>query len=120
MGKVTVGFDPVLVNFDRQRPDQPQGALLIAKDADDMGAALEPLVDPLKPVRAFEMFAVLSRQTVKGKGFLIIALISALALLLFCRVMVRYAVGCFTLPTPYAPTSLFAILSSDPFCIMRS
>ena len=120
MGKVTVGFDPVLVNFDRQRPDQPQGALLIGKDADDMGAALEPLVDPLKPVRAFEMFAVLSRQTVKGKGFLIIALISALVLLLFCRVMVRYSVGCFTLPTPYAPTSLFAILSSDPFCIMRS
>jgi hypothetical protein len=47
--------------------------VLIGKDADDMGAALEPLVDPLKPDRAFEMFAVLSRQTVKGKGFLIIA-----------------------------------------------
>ena len=78
---MTLGFDPVLVNFDRQRPDQPQGALLIGKDADNMGAALEPLVDPLKPVRAFEMFAVLSRQTVKGKGFLIIALISALVLL---------------------------------------
>jgi hypothetical protein len=45
VGKVTVGFDPVLVNFDRQRPDQPQGALLIGKNADDVGAALEPLVE---------------------------------------------------------------------------
>jgi hypothetical protein len=31
---------------------------------------LSSLIDPLKHVRAFEMFVVLSQQTVKGKGFL--------------------------------------------------
>jgi hypothetical protein len=37
--EVTVGFDPVFVDFDRQRPDQPQGAVLIGKDSDDVGSA---------------------------------------------------------------------------------
>lgn len=37
--EVTVGFDPVLVNLDRQRTDQPQGAVLIGKDSDDVGSA---------------------------------------------------------------------------------
>ena len=39
--EVTVGFDPVLVDLDRESPDEPQRALLVGKDADDMGAALE-------------------------------------------------------------------------------
>ena len=38
--QITVGFDPVLVDFDRQSPDQPQGALLIGEDADDMGSSM--------------------------------------------------------------------------------
>ena len=63
--QVAVGFDPVLVDFDRQRTDQPQGAVLIGKDSDDMGAAFELLVDPLEHVRAFEMFVVLSGQAGK-------------------------------------------------------
>ena len=37
--EVTVGFDPVLVNLDRQRTDQPQGAVLIGKDSDGVGSA---------------------------------------------------------------------------------
>ena len=36
-----MGFDPVFVDFDRQRPDQAQSAFLIRKDANDMGAAFE-------------------------------------------------------------------------------
>ena len=42
--EVAVGFDPVLVDFDRQRPDQAQSAFLIWEDANDMGAAFELLV----------------------------------------------------------------------------
>ena len=43
--QVAVGFDPILVDFDRQRPNEPQAALLIRKDADDMGAALDLLIE---------------------------------------------------------------------------
>lgn len=64
--QITMDFDPILVNFERHRPDQPQGAVLIRKHADDMGSALRLLVDPLEHVRAFEMFVVLSWPPVKG------------------------------------------------------
>ena len=43
--QVAVGFDPILVDFDRQRTNEPQAALLIRKDSDDMGAAFELLID---------------------------------------------------------------------------
>ena len=68
--QVAVGFDPILVDFDRQRPNQPQAALLIGKDADDMGAAFELLIDPLEHVGALKMLVMLSRQPVKGQSFL--------------------------------------------------
>ena len=68
--EVTMGLDPILVDFDCESPDQPQGALLIGKDADDMGAAFELLVKPLKHIDALEMLVVLSRQPVEGKSFL--------------------------------------------------
>src|SRR5215510_12738148 len=37
--QVAVGFDPILVDFDRQRTNEPQATLLIRKDSDNMGAA---------------------------------------------------------------------------------
>ena len=42
--EVTVGFDPILVDFDGKGAYEPQGTLLVGKDADDMGAALDLLV----------------------------------------------------------------------------
>ena len=68
--QVAMGFNPILVDFDRMRPNEPQAALLIRKDSNDMSAAFKLLIDPLEHVRAFEMFVVLSWQAVKGEGFL--------------------------------------------------
>ncbi len=68
--QVTVGFDPVFVDFDRQRPNEPQSAFLVRKDSDDMGSTLELLIKPLEHIGAFEMFMMLSRQSVKGKSLL--------------------------------------------------
>ena len=45
--EVARGFEPVLVHLDGQSPHQPQTALGIGKDAHDMGAALQLLVQPL-------------------------------------------------------------------------
>jgi hypothetical protein len=36
--QVAVGFDPVLVDFDCQCPNEPQAPLLIRKEWDDMSA----------------------------------------------------------------------------------
>jgi hypothetical protein len=51
--EVTVGFDPVLVDLDGEGAYEPQGTLLVGKDADDMGAALDLLIEPLKHIGAF-------------------------------------------------------------------
>ena len=45
--EVTVGFDPILMDFDRQRPDESQHALLAGKDANDM---FDLLIEPLKHI----------------------------------------------------------------------
>jgi hypothetical protein len=37
--EVAVGFDPVFVDFDCERPNESQAALLIGKDSDDVGSA---------------------------------------------------------------------------------
>jgi hypothetical protein len=42
--EIARGFEPVLVHLDRQRPHLPQTALGVGKDAHDMGAALQLLV----------------------------------------------------------------------------
>ena len=68
--QVTVGFNPVLVDFDRERPNESQSALLVGEDSDDMGSAFDLLIKPLKHIGAFEMFVVFSGQPVKSKGFL--------------------------------------------------
>jgi hypothetical protein len=56
--QVTVGFDPILVDFDRQCSDQPQ-QLCSLGNSDDMGAAFELLVDPLEHIGTLKMFVVL-------------------------------------------------------------
>jgi hypothetical protein len=43
------------MDFDRERPYQPQGALPIGKDADDMGAAFGFLVKPFEHIGALKM-----------------------------------------------------------------
>ena len=53
--QVAVCFDPILVDFDRQRTNEPQAALLIRKDSDDMSAAFEFLIDPLEHIGALKM-----------------------------------------------------------------
>ena len=57
---VAVGFNPILVDFDRQRPNEPQAALLIRKDSNDMSAAFKLLIDPLEHIGTFKMFMMLS------------------------------------------------------------
>jgi hypothetical protein len=45
--QIAGSFDPILVDFDRQCSNQPQTALLVRKDSDDMGTAFELLTDAL-------------------------------------------------------------------------
>jgi hypothetical protein len=68
--EVAVGLDPVLVDLDGESANEPQRALLVGEDANDMGAALDLLIDPLEHVCAFEMLVMLSGQPVKSEGFL--------------------------------------------------
>jgi hypothetical protein len=63
--QVAVGLDPVLVDFDRKRPNQSQGTFLIREDSDDMGSTFELLVKPLEHIGALEMLVVPSGQSVK-------------------------------------------------------
>src|SRR4029077_9683285 len=68
--EVTVGFDPVLMDLDSESSNEPQRALLVGKDANDMGAALDLLIESLQHIGAFEMLVVSSRQSVEGQSFL--------------------------------------------------
>ena len=43
-----------------QRPNEPQAALLIRKDSNDMSAAFKLLIDALEHIRIFKMFVMLS------------------------------------------------------------
>ena len=60
-------LEPVLVGLDRQRPHQPQATLAIGKDAHNLGAAPDLLVEALQHIGRFEVLMVLSRQPVKGQ-----------------------------------------------------
>ena len=51
--QVTVGFDPILVDFDRERPNEPQRALLVGKDSNDMSAALDLLIESARAYWCF-------------------------------------------------------------------
>jgi hypothetical protein len=65
--EIPVGFNPILVDFDRQCSDQSQRALLVGKDVDELGATLDFLVESLEHIGAFEMLVVLPRQPVSRR-----------------------------------------------------
>ena len=64
--EVAMLLGPVLVGLDGERAHQPEAALAIGKDAHDMGAAFDLLVEALQHVGRFQMLMVLARQAVKG------------------------------------------------------
>ncbi len=43
-------LEPVLVGLDRQRPYQPQAALAIGKNAHNVGATLDLLIEALEHI----------------------------------------------------------------------
>src|SRR5215472_4172204 len=63
--EVAMLLEPVLVGLDRQGPYQPQAAVAIGKDAHDLGAAPDLLVQPLQHVGRLEMLVVLARQPIE-------------------------------------------------------
>ena len=60
-------FEPALVGLDGERAHQPEATLTIGKDAHDLGAAFDLLVQPFQHVGRFEMLMMLTRQSVKGQ-----------------------------------------------------
>jgi hypothetical protein len=48
------------VGFDTERADQPQTALSIREDADNVGAAFDLLVQPLQHIGALQVLVVLA------------------------------------------------------------
>ena len=67
--EVTMGFDPVLVELDGESANESQSTLLVGEDANDMGAALNLLIESLKHVGAFEMLVMFSRQPIESESF---------------------------------------------------
>ena len=59
--EITVGFDPVLMDFDGEGSNESQSTFVVGENPNDMGAAFDLLIEPLKPIGAFKMFVVLSR-----------------------------------------------------------
>ena len=66
--------EPFLMLLAGQRADEAQAACLVGKDAHDMGATLEFLVEAFEEVGAFEVFVVRAGLAVKGPGFLAVLL----------------------------------------------
>ena len=56
--------------FAGQGADEAKAALVVWKDAHDVGAAFVFLVEAFEQVGAFDVFVVLARLTVKGPGLL--------------------------------------------------
>ena len=56
--QVAVIFEPPLVGFGAEPPDQPQATGRIREDADHSGEALDLLVEPFEQVGRFEVFVV--------------------------------------------------------------
>jgi hypothetical protein len=69
-----VRFDPILVDFHGQRPDQPQATLRVGKNPDYQHASLQLLIDPLEHIYALEVLVALPRQPVKNPGLLDVGL----------------------------------------------
>ena len=68
--EVTGAIEPFLMLLGSQCADQTQATGFVGKDADDLRAALEFLVEAFEQVGALEMFVMALRQAVKGEGFL--------------------------------------------------
>jgi hypothetical protein len=64
-----MGFDPVLVDLDGESANESQSTLLVGEDANDMGAALNHMIESLKHVGAFEMLVMFSRQPIESESF---------------------------------------------------
>ena len=62
--------EPFLVLFAGESADEAKAALVVRKDADDVGAAFDFLVEAFEEVGAFEVFVVRAGLAVKGPGFL--------------------------------------------------
>ena len=56
--EIAVGVDPFLVGLDREGTDEAQAARFVGEDPDDVGAALELLIETFEQVGGFEMFVV--------------------------------------------------------------
>ena len=67
-------LQPVLVHLDGERPHQPQAALGVGKDAYDVSAPLQLLVQPLQHVGRFHVLVVRQRQPVIGQRLLDVVL----------------------------------------------
>jgi len=52
---VSVGFDPILVCFDRESPDEAQAAVFVEENADDEGGSLDLLVDASEHIGRFHI-----------------------------------------------------------------
>ena len=65
-----MGLQPTFMDLDRERPDKPQATLRVRKDPNDMGPALEFLIEPFEHIGAFKVFMMFLGQSVKSEGFL--------------------------------------------------
>ena len=65
-----MGLQPTFMDLDCERPDQPQATLRVRKDTNDVGPALELLIEPFEHIGAFEVFMMFLGQSVKSEGFL--------------------------------------------------
>ena len=66
--------EPFLVLFAGESADEAKAALVVWKDAHDVGAAFDFLVEAFEEVGAFDVFVVFARLAIKGPGLLDIIL----------------------------------------------
>ena len=78
--EIAVGFQPVLVGFNRERADQPQATFLVGEDAQHDGSVLDLLVEALEHVGDLHVFVVLTRQWLEGEGLLDVFLAHSVSL----------------------------------------
>jgi hypothetical protein len=56
--EVSVCLEPKFMDLNGKGPDQARATLRIGKDADDVGTALELLVEPFQHVGAFQVLVM--------------------------------------------------------------
>lgn len=62
--------EPFLVLFAGERTDEAKAALVVWKDAHDVGAAFDFLIEAFEQVGAFDVFVVFARLAIKGPSLL--------------------------------------------------